>query len=216
MAAGSAQAPDRRASICRTAAVLTAGAAVAWLFGGAGGPAAGLLLAVVLHRRLPRPRSPAQRDAAAEQEALARQLPLTAELLAACLGSSASPSQAVAAVAHSVGAPMGRRLGTISAELALGARPELSWGRLGEECPVLAPLGRCLVRASVSGAPPAGPLLGLARAQRACAARAAHARVRRAGVLATAPLGVCFLPAFVLISVVPVVIGLTRMFAGRM
>ncbi|OKI24640.1 hypothetical protein A6A07_06490 [Streptomyces sp. CB03911] len=195
---------------------MATGAAVALLVGGAGGPVAGLLLGVVLHRRLPRPRSPAQRQAAAEQEALARQLPLTAELLAACLGSCSSPSQAVSAVAHSVGAPMGRRLATISAELALGARPELSWGRVGEECPALAPLGRCLVRASVGGAPPAGPLLGLARAQRAGEARAAHARVRRAGVLATAPLGVCFLPAFVLISVVPVVIGLTRMFAGRM
>ncbi|MCX5212047.1 type II secretion system F family protein [Kitasatospora sp. NBC_00240] len=216
MGAAPAEVPDRRAAACRTAAAAATGAAVAWLLGGAGGLAVGLLVGVVLHRRLPRPRSPARRYAAAEQQALSRQLPLTAELLAACLGSCASPSQAVAAVAHSVGAPMGRRLATVSAELALGARPELGWGRLGEECPVLAPLGRCLVRASVGGAPPAGPLLSLARAERAVAARAAHARVRRAGVLATAPLGVCFLPAFVLISVVPVVIGLTSMFAGRM
>jgi hypothetical protein len=71
------------------------------------------------------------------------------------------------------------------------------------------------VRTSVSGAPPAVPLTGLAQAQRAAARRAAHLRVRRAGVLATAPLGVCFLPAFVLIGVMPVVMGLTTLFAQR-
>ncbi|MFC9325060.1 type II secretion system F family protein [Kitasatospora sp. NPDC057015] len=214
--AGSGAGAGRAASAGRTLAVVAAGIAAAGLFGGLGGAVAGAVLAVVLHRRLPRPRSPDQRRAAAEQEALARQLPLTAELLAACLASSPSPSLAVAAVGRSVGAPMGRRLAAISAELALGAPPELSWRRLGRECPVLAPLGRCLVRTSISGAPPAGPLTALAHSQRTCAAREAHARVRRAGVLATAPLGVCFLPAFVLIGVVPVVLGLTSIFAGQM
>ncbi|MFC8449217.1 type II secretion system F family protein [Kitasatospora sp. NPDC057223] len=174
---------------------------------------AGLLLTAGLHRWLPRARSPTERHAAWEQQVIAGQLPLTADLLAACLASSGAPSAAVAAVGRSVGGPMGRRLGAISAELALGAPPELSWNRLGEEWPVLAPLGRCLVRTSISGAPPTGPLLGLAQAQRASTARAAHIRVRRAGVLATAPLGVCFLPAFILISVVPVVLGLTSAFA---
>ncbi len=197
-------------------AVTAAGLAVGVALGGAGGLAAGLLLGAGLYRWLPKPRSPTARHAAWEQQALAGQLPMTAELLAACLTSSSSPSVAVAAVGRSVGAPMGRRLAAISAELALGAPPEISWRRLGEECPVLAPLGRCLVRTSISGAPPAGPLAGLAQAQRASAARAAHARVRRAGVLATAPLGVCFLPAFVLISVVPVVLGLTSTFARHM
>jgi hypothetical protein len=32
---------------------------------------------------------------------------------------------------------------------------------------------------------------------------------RRVGVLVVAPLGLCFLPAFVLLGVVPVVLGLT-------
>lgn len=31
---------------------------------------------------------------------------------------------------------------------------------------------------------------------------------RRVGVLAVAPLGLCFLPAFVLLGIVPVVVGL--------
>ncbi|MCU1621436.1 MAG: hypothetical protein JWL79_281, partial [Frankiales bacterium] len=36
----------------------------------------------------------------------------------------------------------------------------------------------------------------------------AHRRAARAGVLAVLPLGACFLPAFVLLGVVPAVIGL--------
>ncbi|MFB7614768.1 type II secretion system F family protein [Kitasatospora sp. NPDC056181] len=190
------------------------GAAVA--LGGGAGVAAGALLAVVLYRWLPRARSPDERRAALEEEQLTRQLPLTAELLAACLGSAASPAVALAAVGRSVGAPMGPRLVAIAAELALGAPPEVCWTRLGEEHPTLAPLARCLVRTSLSGAPASGPLIGLAHGRRTAAARMAHARVRRAGVLATAPLGLCFLPAFVLISVVPVVIGLTTRFAQDM
>ncbi|MFI6846125.1 type II secretion system F family protein [Kitasatospora sp. NBC_00085] len=190
------------------------GAAVA--LGGGAGLAVGVLLAAALCRWLPKARSPDERRAALEEEQLARQLPLTAELLAACLGSAASPAVAVAAVGRSVGAPMGPRLVAIAAELALGAPPEVCWTRLGGERPALAPLARCLVRTSLSGAPAAGPLIGLAHGRRTAAARTAHARVRRAGVLATAPLGLCFLPAFVLISVVPVVIGLTTRFAQAM
>ncbi|GAA2138522.1 hypothetical protein GCM10009760_19920 [Kitasatospora kazusensis] len=192
-----------------------AGIGVAVLIGGLAGLPAGALLGAATRRWLPRARSPDTRKAALEQERLSRQLPLAAELLAACLGSSSSPAAAAAAVARSVGSPMNGRLAAVAAELALGAPPERCWERLGADAPALAPLARCLVRTSVSGAPPAAPLTGLAHAQRATASRVAHARVRRAGVLATAPLGVCFLPAFVLVGVVPVVMGLTAMFASR-
>ncbi|MEU6233184.1 type II secretion system F family protein [Kitasatospora sp. NPDC047058] len=189
---------------------------MAALIGGGAGPVVGVLLAAALYRWPPWARPQAERRAVLEEEQLTRQLPLTAELLAACLGSAASPAVAVAAVGRSVGAPMGPRLVAIAAELALGAPPEVCWIRLGAQHPALAPLGRCLVRTSLSGAPAAGPLTGLAHGLRTAAARTAHARVRRAGVLATAPLGLCFLPAFVLISVVPVVIGLTTRFAQAM
>ncbi|WP_406201939.1 type II secretion system F family protein [Kitasatospora sp. NBC_01560] len=200
----------------RAAAAAGAGLAAAMALGGGAGAVTGVLLAAGLYRWLPTARSPAQRRAALEEEQLTRQLPLTAELLAACLGSAASPAVAVAAVGRSVGAPMGPRLVAIAAELALGAPPEVCWIRLGQEHPALAPLARCLVRTSLSGAPAGAALVGLAHGRRTAAARTAHARVRRAGVLATAPLGLCFLPAFVLISVVPVVIGLTTSFARAM
>ncbi|MFE7590480.1 type II secretion system F family protein [Kitasatospora sp. NPDC057512] len=202
---------------CRRLVVAAAvGITAAVLLGGGTGLAVGVLLAVGAHRWSARARSPADRRAARDEELLTRQLPLGAELLAACLGSAALPSEAVSAVGRSVGAPLGPRLAAIGAELALGAPPELCWHRLGEQHPSLAPLARCLERSSLGGVPAAGPLIGLAQGQRAAAARAAHTRVRRAAVLATAPLGLCFLPAFVLIGVVPVVVGLTSRFAQAM
>ncbi|CAN3982135.1 type II secretion system F family protein [Kitasatospora purpeofusca] len=212
-ARGSPLLPGR---VRRAATALGTGLGAAVLLGGTAGLVAGGLLAAGLHRWLPRARSPAERRAELDEARLLRQLPLTAELLAACLGSATSPAAAVAAVGGSVGAPMGPRLLSTAAELALGAPPELCWHRLGQEHPPLAPLARCLVRTSLSGAPAATALAGLASGQRAEAVRAAHARVRRAGVLATAPLGLCFLPAFVLIGVVPVVVGLTTRFSQSM
>ncbi|MFI5529283.1 type II secretion system F family protein [Kitasatospora sp. NPDC051853] len=194
---------------------VVAGLAAVVLVGGPAGFVAGLLTGLAARRWLPRVRSPSARRAAVEQDRLTRQLPLTAELLAACLGASSSPATAAAAVSESVDEPMSGRLASVASELTLGAPPELCWERLGADCPPLAPLARCLVRTSISGAPPTAPLTGLAHAHRATASRAAHARVRRAGVLATAPLGVCFLPAFVLVGVVPVVMGLTSLFAAR-
>lgn len=203
----------RRRSVVTAAA---AGLAAVALLGGGSGLAVGVLLALGVHRWSARARSPVDRRAAREEQLLTRQLPLSAELLAACLGSAALPSEAVSAVGRSVGAPLGPRLVAIGAELALGAPPELCWRRLGEHHPSLAPLARCLERSSLGGVPAAGPLIGLAQGQRTAAARAAHARVRRAAVLATAPLGLCFLPAFALIGVVPVVVGLTSRFAQAM
>ncbi|MEU0459655.1 hypothetical protein ABZ322_43600, partial [Streptomyces sp. NPDC006129] len=67
---------------------------------------------------------------------------------------------------------------------------------------------RLLERADVSGLPAAAPVGRLAAEARADWGRAATARARRAGVMVSAPVGLCFLPAFVAVGVLPVVIGL--------
>ena len=48
----------------------------------------------------------------------------------------------------------------------------------------------------------------LAAEARAEWTRAATARARRAAVMVSAPVGLCFLPAFIAVGVLPVVIGL--------
>ncbi|MCC9307543.1 type II secretion system F family protein [Kitasatospora sp. RB6PN24] len=191
------------------------GAVVAWIVPGLLGLPAGVATAVLLRRRLPSPRPTIAQRQAREDGQLLSQLPLTADLLAACLGSTASPEQAAEAVARTVGEPMEGRLSAVAAEIALGAPPAACWERFGQHCAPLGPLARCLIRTTLSGSPPAMPLQGLAASHRAAAQRAAHARVKRAGVLATVPLGLCFLPAFVLIGIVPVMVGLVASIAAR-
>jgi Flp pilus assembly protein TadB len=195
---------------------LLAGAVVAWLVPGLFGLPAGAATVLLLRRRL-RPSHPSAAQLRAREEGLLlAQLPLTADLLAACLGSAASPAQAAEAVARTVGEPMESRLAAASAELALGGSPTACWERFGQDSSLLGALARCLARTTRSGSPPAVPLQGLAAAQRAAAQRAAHARVKRAGVLATMPLGLCFLPAFVLIGIVPVAAGLVSSLASHL
>ncbi|GHB10494.1 type II secretion system F family protein [Streptomyces chryseus] len=137
----------------------------------------------------------------------ARRLPLAADLLAACVSAGAGPREASEAVGDSLGGPVGERLARAAAELRLGGEPADAWGRLGA-IPGAAGLARALERASASGAPAAEPVTRVAESLRAARAREASARAQRAGVLMVGPVGLCFLPAFLVVGVVPVVIGL--------
>jgi pilus assembly protein TadC len=63
-------------------------------------------------------------------------------------------------------------------------------------------------RAAQSGAPVAEVLTRLADDAREASRAASVAAARSVGVKAVAPLGLCFLPAFVLLGIIPVVAGL--------
>ncbi|MCW2599061.1 MAG: type secretion system protein, partial [Frankiales bacterium] len=65
-----------------------------------------------------------------------------------------------------------------------------------------------LTRAAEGGAPVAVGVLRVAEDARREATGRAERAARRAGVLAVGPLGLCFLPAFLLLGVVPAVLGL--------
>ncbi|MFE2886273.1 type II secretion system F family protein [Streptomyces sp. NPDC059272] len=151
----------------------------------------------------------AERDAATA----ARQLPLAADLLAACIAAGASPVIASQAVGEALSGPVGERLARAAAEVRLGGEPADAWRRLAA-LPGAGPLARLLERADESGLPAAGPVARLAAEARAEWTRTATARARRAAVLITAPVGLCFLPAFIAVGVLPVVIGLAGGAAG--
>jgi hypothetical protein len=198
----------------RAVTSLLLGVGLALTVTGFAGLVLGVLAGAAGYRWLPDPPSPEQRRERRVSGALRDQVPLTADLLAGCLSSWCAPVEAAEAVAQALGEPMASRLARVAAEIRTGADAEESWGRFGAD-PVLGPLGRCLVRAGASGAPPAEGLARLAQGARTASATAAQGRVRRAGVLAAAPLGLCFLPAFVLVGVVPVVTGLAGSFLVR-
>lgn len=194
----------------RWGAVLAAGCAGWVLVGGPAGPAVGPAVAVGVWWWLRRRSASVSALASAGESdiaAAARQLPLAADLLAACIAAGASPVAAAQAVGEALGGPVGERLARGAAEVRLGGEPAEAWRRLAA-VPGAGALARLLERAGDSGVPAAVPVGRLALEARAEWGRLATARARRAAVTVTVPVGLCFLPAFIAVGVVPVVIGL--------
>lgn len=185
------------------AAAGLAGLGLAGLVGGPLGLALGVAAAVLVYRTV---QGLPSRSARAQRRRLHRDLPVLVDLLAAVLVAGASVPAGVEAAATAVGGPVAARLQPPLRALRLGADPAAVWSTLGGD-PVLGPLGRALGRVAVTGAPLAPTVLRLADAVRATRRAQREAAARRVGVLAVLPLGLCFLPAFVLVGVLPVVLA---------
>ncbi|MET9448032.1 type II secretion system F family protein [Streptomyces cinerochromogenes] len=186
---------------------VAAGCGVWVLVGGVAGVVLGLGVGVVLARWRGRQNSSAGREEAIDTAEAARRLPLAADLLAACITAGAGPVAAAQAVGEALGGPVGQALARGAAEVRLGGEPADAWRNLAA-LPGAGLLARLLERADESGLPAAGPVTRLASDARAEWARTATVRARRAAVLISAPVGLCFLPAFIAVGVLPVVIGL--------
>lgn len=142
-----------------------------------------------------------------ERDAAKAELPALVRLLSAALASGAAPAEALVAVAAALPGPAAVRLLPTASRLRLGADPEKTWRTLVDD-PALAPLGRALARAQATGAPVATTVERLADDLTRNARAEVEDRARAVGVKAAVPLGICLLPAFLLLGVVPVVGGL--------
>ncbi|MEY9927106.1 hypothetical protein ABH926_001731 [Catenulispora sp. GP43] len=155
-------------------------------------------------------------------EATARICPIAADLLAACLASGADPLRAAEVVAYCLRPPgrlsslgeqaaaeMADRFQEVAHLLRLGGNPITTWRVVAAE-PGLRPVAEAIGRAGLSGAPPVATIRACATDLRKERHAASTAAARRAGVRGVAPLAGCFLPAFVLIGVVPIVLGLAH------
>jgi Flp pilus assembly protein TadB len=139
-------------------------------------------------------------------ESVTRQIPAALDLVAACLSAGAAPAPAMAAVGAAFDGEVGDVLGAVARLAMLGAPIETAWsGCLSDRR--WAPIARAVIRAHYSGAALTDVLVHLADDRRRALRADAQAAAQRAGVRAVLPLGVCFLPAFVLVGVVPVVAG---------
>ncbi|MGH3761299.1 type II secretion system F family protein [Actinophytocola sp.] len=134
------------------------------------------------------------------------------DLLAACLRAGLSVPASVAAIADDLPADAGRALRTTADLLAMGADPVDAWAP-AMRCPHTVALARGARHTARSGTALADVVGALATAVRDSAGDAAEARAQCAGVLIAAPLGVCFLPAFICLGIVPVVAGLAGQLA---
>jgi pilus assembly protein TadC len=184
-------------------------AGVVWVSGVAGliaGAALGIGAWVLIGRMEP----PGVRRARA---AVRTDLPPLVSLLAATLGSGAAPAPALEIVCSALPGPAADRLSEVRARLALGVDPGQVWSSLAAD-PALGPVGRCLARAHVSGAPVAEAVAELA-AELASSRRAeVEDRARAVGVKAALPLGLCLLPSFLVLGIVPMVAGLLAALLG--
>lgn len=184
-----------------TISALTCGLGAALLIGGVGGVILGVGVAVIAPMLFGRMESRASRTRRTE---LIKQAPNIADLLAATLASGAPLRAAVLAVAEAVGSPSEELLRLIVAALELGADPGEAWSSLRDD-PSLAPIALAFARSTTSGAPLSALLAGTADDLRRKHRLSVEVAARAAGVRAVAPLAACFLPAFLLLGVVPVV-----------
>lgn len=170
-------------------------------------------------------------DLGSGRERLLADLPLALDLIAACLRGGGTLVSALAAVGAANGGVLGTQLRRAADALAAGADAHTACAPLiaatvarSRAARLSQLLGRgprassrwtvmtraavaAFDRAQTSGAKPAAALVRLAQRARDEAHAESIAAARRAGVLAVAPLGLCFLPAFLLLGVVPVVLG---------
>lgn len=200
-------APRERASsgsALRPVAALGVGAG-AWLFvGGPAGPVAGLVGAIAAWWVLARAEAPSRRR---EREEVQRTLPHLIDLFASTLRAGAEPTAGLAQVCAALPGPAADRLAPVVDRSRWGSSGVEAWRSLLDD-EELAPLGRAMLRSLTSGASVVPIVERLAdEVARESFARAEDA-ARRVGVSAAIPLGVCLLPAFLLLGVVPTVASL--------
>lgn len=210
-AAGPRDEPGDLIERYRWALSLLGGLAPVALVGGVVGAAAGVVMAVVVHR-LVGAREPA--GVTRRREAVARSLPQVVDLLAVTLASGAAPSRALALVADAVEGPVVDDLRAAEHSLGLGRDPAKVWRDLSRQ-PGLSALGRTMARAVETGASVSSALSRLAEDLSASTRLDAESKARAVGVRAAVPLGLCLLPAFVLIGIVPLVAGTASALMSR-
>ncbi len=140
------------------------------------------------------------------RELLLEDLPTGVDLLASCLDAGSAPESALVTVSRALGGPVGEEFLAIHHRLEVGVDPRQVWRSVAAHDQI-GPLGRAVGRAHETGAPVGRAVHQLADELRERARADVEARARSIEVKAAAPLGLCLLPAFVVLGVVPLVAG---------
>ncbi|MBO9555464.1 type II secretion system F family protein [Cellulomonas sp.] len=145
--------------------------------------------------------------ASARPAAVAVDVVLVLELVDAAVATGVALPRALEAVGSAVGGARGDALHRAGTALVLGASWSTAWSGAGDALRMVA---NALEPAWATGSAPGPALRACAEAVR----RDRRGRVREAagslGVRLVLPLGLCFLPAFVLLGIVPVVLSFAR------
>ena len=195
--------PSRHAPVLRIAATAAAASGSVALFGRPVGALVAVPAAALAWWATGRMEPPPVRR---RREQLVAAVPQVVDLLAACLAVGMSPAAAVERVSTAVDPPAADELAALANRLAMGVDPVTVWRGLAAHRE-LGGLGRSLARAVESGASVADAMQRLASDLRRRGRADVEKRARAVGVQAALPLGICLLPAFVLVGVVPLVAG---------
>jgi Flp pilus assembly protein TadB len=188
----------------RPALALLSGIGAAVFLGGPAGLVGAVAAAGTAWWAIGRAEPPAVRRMRQE---VRRDLPHLVQLLGAALRSGVSPGEGVRIVSSALPGAAAARLSGVTERLDLGVDPEKVWGTLADDAE-LAPLGRTLARAHRTGAPVVAAVQRLGDELERAARAQVEERARAVGVRAALPLGLCLLPAFLLLGIVPLVAGL--------
>jgi tight adherence protein C len=139
--------------------------------------------------------------------AIGRELPVVVDLVGVAVSAGCTPYLAVEHAASYGPARIATHLRRVSRACALGQSLDDALRDLGAGVEPLRPLTEALRTSSRLGSPAAPALARLAIDARADARRRAEARARTVPVRLCFPLVACILPAFALLTVVPVVLG---------
>lgn len=194
----------RNARALKALSPLLAGIATALAVGGPVGTALGVAAWWTCRRLLRTDPDRAERLAASR---LAPAWPWTLDLIAAGMRAGAPFPQAAFAVAGAERGPIGERLARFAQAVHLGATAAEAAPELGR-LPGVDRLAGQLDRSSGSGAAVAGGLEQLAASLRSEHRTQTEERAGRAAVALIGPLCLCFLPAFVIAGIGPVVFGI--------
>jgi Flp pilus assembly protein TadB len=134
------------------------------------------------------------------------------DLLAAGMRAGLPVPVIVRAVADELSGDAHRTLREVADHLALGSDASAGWEPALRN-PDTAELARAARRTARTGSALADVAAEIATDARATVAEQAQARAQRAAVWISAPLGLCFLPAFLCLGVLPVVVGMMHRLA---
>lgn len=129
------------------------------------------------------------------------------DLLALTLRGGFGLVEAMEAVANRVGGPLGLHLQTVAAAGRWGVEDASAWASVPS---AWQPAARALRMAATAGVPPADALVRAAEEVRRGEQQRLEVATATLGVRIVLPLGLVFLPAFILTTVVPIVLALAR------
>ncbi|WP_284986263.1 type II secretion system F family protein [Arthrobacter sp. fls2-241-R2A-172] len=130
------------------------------------------------------------------------------ELVASMLDAGAGIGRALELISRAASPSIQQSLRPVVAALAIGADWETAWRTPTQPAPEVVRLKNALAFAAITGAPSASILYAQAARERREAFRAAEKRAAALGVKLVIPLGLCSLPAFICLGIVPVLIAM--------